>query len=278
MARRAEIRRAAAGLVRASHAGPTVVVTGLSAALLASFGAPGRVVLLATAAVLSGQLSVGWSNDWLDAGRDSAVRRADKPVVAGVVRAATLRSCALLAAAACVVLSLATGLVPGAVHLAAVAGAWAYNLGVKRTVASGLPYVVSFGLLPVFLALAAGAAQVPWRLAAAGALLGGGAHVANALPDLEDDAATDVRGLPHRLGRRRSAVLAPILLVGATGLVVGSGAARVAVGVVAACMAVTAGVVGAVRPESRLPFALSMAVAAVCVGLLGTAEAGVVIP
>jgi heme o synthase len=51
-----------------------------------------------------------------------------------------------------------------------------------------------------------------------GALLGGGAHFANALPDLADDARTGVRGLPHRLGPNGSAIAAAVLLLGATGL------------------------------------------------------------
>ena len=57
-------------------------------------------------------------------------------------------------------------------------------------------------------------------MAAAGALLGVGAHLVNVLPDLADDAATGVRGLPHRLGARRSSVLAAAVLVGATVVIV----------------------------------------------------------
>ena len=44
----------------------------------------GRGVLV-TAAVFTGQLSIGWSNDYLDAERDRAVHRSDKPVAAGAV-------------------------------------------------------------------------------------------------------------------------------------------------------------------------------------------------
>jgi 4-hydroxybenzoate polyprenyltransferase len=57
---------------------------------------------------------------------------------------------------------------------------------------------------------------VPWWLVAAGALLGGGAHLANALPDLEDDLATGVRGLPQRLGPRACAAGAAVLLLAAS--------------------------------------------------------------
>ena len=45
---------------------------------------PGCVAV--AVAVLAGQLSTGWSNDWFDAGRDTAVGRTDKPIVAGTGR------------------------------------------------------------------------------------------------------------------------------------------------------------------------------------------------
>ncbi|MCL3862242.1 UbiA family prenyltransferase [Actinotalea sp. K2] len=270
----AHVGRALQGLALAAHAGPTLLVTGLTGALAIGVGAPGGTAVLVTAAVLAGQLSVGWSNDWLDAGRDALVERSEKPVVAGLIRPGTLRTAALVAAAGCVVLSLATGLVPGTVHLVAVAGAWAYNLRLKNTAASWLPYAVSFGLLPVFIVLALPGRPVPpWWVVLGASLLGVGAHVANVLPDLEDDAATGVRGLPHRWGRARSTVLALSVLVAAVGVIVlgppppvtpagwsGAGAALLLAG---------AGAAAAHRDgRSRLPFALSMAVAAVCVVLL----------
>lgn len=262
------------GLVVAAHAAPAALVTALACALSLGIGSGPGTTALATAAVLCGQLSVGWSNDWIDAPRDLAVGRVGKPVVAGLVTPAGLRAAALAALAACVVLSLATGLVPGLVHLVAVGGAWAYNAGLKATAWSWVPYAVSFALLAVFVVLAApgDAVPAPWALAAA-ALLGTGAHVANTLPDLEDDAATGVRGLPHRLGRRAASVLAPVLLGAAVAVVVLApsgppGVAAWAGGGLALVAAVTAGVVGAVRPSSRAPFALSMAVAAACVVLL----------
>ncbi|MGA4778903.1 UbiA family prenyltransferase [Cellulosimicrobium sp. AB352] len=271
------------GLVVASHFPPTVMVTAFALALSAGIGAGARTTTLVALAVLTGQLSVGWSNDWLDARRDVAVGRSDKPVVTGLVTAATLRAAALVALGACVVLSLATGLLPGAVHVVAVGVAWSYNALLKATWWSWAPYAVSFGLLAVFVVLAAPGAgrPAPWAVAAA-ALLGVGAHVANTLPDLEDDAATGVRGLPHRLGRRASSVLAPVLLAAASALVVTEpptppGPVTWALGAVAVVLALTAGAVGVVRPRSRAPFALSMAVAGVCVVLLVLAAPAVVV-
>jgi 4-hydroxybenzoate polyprenyltransferase len=263
--------------VLASHAAPAAVVTGLAVALAAALGSGWLTLALVTVAVGAGQLSVGWSNDWIDARRDAAVGRTDKPVVAGLVTARTLRGTAFTALAVCVVASLALGVVPGTAHLVAVGGAWAYNARLKATVWSWLPYALSFGLLAVFVVLAAPGPRVPaaWAVTAV-ALFGTGAHVANTLPDLEDDAATGVRGLPHRLGRRTSGVLAPGLLVAAVAVVVSGPAGDPAPaawvgGAVAAGLAVAAGVTALARPHSRAPFGLSMCVAVVCVVLLALA-------
>jgi len=104
-------------------------------------------------AVLAGQLSVGWSNDWLDAARDGATRRTTKPIVAGLVSAQEVKVAALLAAFAAVPLSLLSGWRAAVVHLVAIASAWAYNAGLKATRLSPLPYVISFALLPAFVTL-----------------------------------------------------------------------------------------------------------------------------
>jgi 4-hydroxybenzoate polyprenyltransferase len=240
-------------LVLATHAPPTVAVTLVSTLLAVSAGVPaGRVVLL-SAAVLAGQASIGWSNDWLDADRDRAVGRTDKPVVQGGVRPELLRSAALGAAAVAVVLSLLLGLVPGLLLLTLVGSGWAYNAGLKRTLASWLGYVVGFGALPAgVVAAAPGTPAAPWWLVLAGAALGGAAHLANVAPDLEDDLATGVRGLPHRLGARLSALLGALLLGGASlALVLGPEGPPTAAGWVVLALAVPAVVLAALAGEPR---------------------------
>lgn len=261
-------------LAHATHLGPTLAVTGLATALALGAGlAPARSALLGAAA-LAGQLSVGWSNDWIDAERDVAVGRTDKPVVTGRVRATTLRTGALGAAAACVPLSLALGLRAGLLHLAAVGAAWAYNAGLKSTPLSWAPYAFAFGAMPsvVTLALPAPALAQSWATSA-GALLGVGAHLANVLPDLDDDHSTGVRGLPHRLGRSTTALLAAAALLAATAAVVlgppgppssGGWLALAGVGALAA----SGSVVALRRPASRFPFTASIAIAVVDVALL----------
>jgi 4-hydroxybenzoate polyprenyltransferase len=204
-------------LVLATHLGPTVAVTTVATLLAVAAGLTGGRSALVCVAVLAGQASIGWSNDWLDADRDRAVSRADKPVVQGAVRPGQLRSAALVAASLAVVLSLLLGTVPGLLLLVLVASGWAYNAGLKRTAASAVPYVTGFGALPAgVVAAAPGMPMAPWWLVTAGGALGAAAHLANVAPDLEDDLATGVRGLPHRLGARASARAAALLLGGAS--------------------------------------------------------------
>lgn len=266
--------RTATALLRASHLPPTVAVTAFAGAYAWGAGADGPLVAGAALAVLTGQLSVGWSNDWIDAARDRAVGRTDKPVATGGVAVRTVRTAALVAAALCVVLSFLLGAAAGAVHVLAVASAWAYNARLKSTVWSWAPYALSFGLLPSVVTLALdppGFAPLTTTLAAA--LLGVGAHLANVLPDLEDDAATGVVGLPHRLGRRRTTIAAVTLLLGATALVVlgtpgGPTAAGLAALALATALAVSAAWVAARRPTRRYPFLAAIGVAAVTVAVL----------
>ncbi|MBO3084632.1 UbiA family prenyltransferase [Cellulomonas fengjieae] len=266
--------RRAADLALASHPGPTVVVTAFSLAMAAGAGASAPVTALVGAAILSGQLSIGWSNDWVDAGRDAAVGRTDKPVGTGRLPVSTVRAAALAAAAACVLLSLALGWRAGLVHLATVASAWAYNLRLKSTVWSWAPYAFSFGFLPMAIALALpGAPVAAWWAVGAGALLGIGAHGANVVPDLQDDRATGVRGLPHRVGGTVTSIGSALALLSATLLVVlapaGPPSAAAAAVLVAAVGLTIAGTVLALSGgRSRLPFAFAMAVAAVDVVLL----------
>ncbi|MCW2601019.1 MAG: rane protein [Frankiales bacterium] len=254
-------------LVRACHPEPTAAVTALAAALAASVGTRPLTV---GAAFLSGQLSVGWSNDWVDATRDLAVGRTDKPVVQGLPPA-TVRTAALLALTACVPLSLLMGTWAGAAHLVAVASAWLYNARLKATVLSFAPYALSFGLVPSVVTLGLpGHPTAPWWATGAGALLGVGAHGANVLPDLEDDAATGVRGLPHRLGRSLTTILSGLALVTATGLL-SFGPGPSTVGVVAVLLSLGVLAVGFAlsrRPHSRAAFLSVLVVAAVDVGLL----------
>ncbi|MFJ1784614.1 UbiA family prenyltransferase [Streptomyces anulatus] len=206
-----------AGLALACHPGPALAVTALGCALALGSGLGGPRSALVTAAVLTGQLSVGWCNDAYDARRDADAGRRGKPASDGTVEARAVWAAATVALALCVPLSLACGALAGAAHLAAVAAAWLYNLRLKATALSWLPYVAGFGALPAAVALSLPGGPWPrWWTVTAGALLGFAAHLADTLPDIAADRAAGIRGLPHRLGARGTRLLLPVPLLGAT--------------------------------------------------------------
>lgn len=225
------VRKSGMRIVRAlwgaSHPGPAVVVTALSLALgLAAGLDPVRLVGL-VAAVLAGQLSVGISNDAIDRERDRTVGRTDKPLVRDEVGAAT----AWTAAASTAVIALGLSAVLGGgmllAHAIALASAWSYNLGLKSTPVSIVPFLVSFGIFPSLatLSLADPALAAPWA-GFAGAALGAAVHLTNVLPDLDDDRRTGVRGLPHRLGPPASVLIAVGgIVAAAVAVLIGGGAA-----------------------------------------------------
>lgn len=211
------MRNAAWALVRASHPEPAVAVTAVAALLATGVGHGGGAVVGVAATVLASQLAVGWVNDWLDAGRDATAGRTDKPAATGAITPRTVAVAGVLAAAATVLLALPHGPPAAAAALTGLVSALLYDWPLKLTLVSVLPYTVSFAALPAFVLLALPSAPTPpgWLLAAGG-LLGGGAHFANALPDLDDDVRTGVRGLPQRLGPTGSWVAAAALLLAAT--------------------------------------------------------------
>ena len=257
-------------LVGAAHIGPSLAVTVLAALLAAAQGLGPGLGALVVAAVLAGQLSIGWSNDLLDATRDRRAGRDDKPLATGAASVGVVRLACIAAVVACVVLSLALGPAAGLLHLGCVAAAWAYNLGLKATVWSWVPYAVSFGGLTAVVTLVDGVAP-PWWWPVGAALLGVGAHLLNVLPDLDDDAATGVRGLPHRLGPGRIAPVAAAVLVAASTVVLVGAAPPVAV-TVAAGVAVLGLAVLVVSASGRVPFLAAIAIALVDTVLLVVAR------
>lgn len=271
-------KKALAGLVRACHPEPTAAVTVGSALLAVASGRSVGGVASVAAAVLATQLCTGWHNDWLDAGRDALVARPDKPIPAGLVSRRAVGRAALLAGLLAVPLALLSGVVAGLVLLGALASALAYNWPLKSTIFSPVPYAVSFGALPAYIVLGAGVTPA-WWLVAAGACLGVGAHFANVIPDLADDARTGVRGLPHRIGATRSAVAAAVGLGAASALLVLGPAGppswlALAGLVTAASLLLIGGYAQVRRPGTRILFRVVLVVAVLDVALLVAAVGG----
>ena len=98
-----------------------------------------------------------------------------------------------------------------ALHLLGLLSATAYNLKLKATLLSVVPYALSFGLLPWAVYSAADTLPPTWVVC--GFIFFACAfHFLNVLKDLEWDEQQQVLGLPQRLGRQASITAAVILL------------------------------------------------------------------
>jgi len=215
-----------------------------------------RLTLLA-GLLATNQYAAGALNDVVDAPADAAAGRA-KPIPTGSISAATARRLAVAAGVVSLALGLALNLATFALAVAALACAWTYDLWLKGTPASVLPFAVALPLVPLGAYGAAGRfPPVLWWAWPIGFLGAFAVHLADALPDVETDRATGVRGLPARLGVRRSALLAAAAYVAAVALAVASGLAagsRVPVlagGGAALALGAAAALAGRGQPDHR---------------------------
>jgi len=268
-------------IIGAAHAGPTALVTLVTVLLAIVSGLePYRVVVLG-AMMAANQLSIGWSNDAIDAARDADAARADKPVVRGEVSARALMALAISSALVAIALSLLLGALLALIHLVALASGWAYNAGLKRTVLATLCYIVGFGLIPLLVTLAREDPRpAAWWAVAMGGMLGLAAHFTNVLPDLDADRQHGIHSLPHRLGARLAGVFA-LLALALAGLlgVLGPGSATpvTMIGAGATVVLFIAGVVVLARaPASRALFRIIMLAALAAVVTLGGAAGALV--
>jgi 4-hydroxybenzoate polyprenyltransferase len=200
-------------LARACHPIPTLAVTVIIVALGWRLGwADGALIVLALA-VLSGQLSVGWSNDAHDAELDRQGERGDKPVVAGQLNESKLWRFAIAALLLSVSLSWwVAGFVGGSFHILSLAMAWWYNLRLSRTVWSWVPYLIAFASVPPFLTYGLTGSAPPLWLVIVFAIIGVSGHFAQAFSDVDADQAAGVGGIVVRLGARRARVATWALL------------------------------------------------------------------
>lgn len=259
-------------LLKASHPEPSAAVTLMALALAIATGRSATGLWMVALAVLTGQLSIGWSNDYIDRHRDAQTARRDKPIAEKQVSGTIVWAAAWVSLICCVPLSLASGWKAGLTHVAAVALGWWYNLALKATAFSVVPYALAFALLPAFVVLGLPTSPLPpWWLVVTGGLLGAGAHFANTLPDFASDELTGIRGLPHRIGPTASRVVSAVLLVGAS-LVVTLGPSATLSFYSAACLGaiVVLLAMGTLTPQvfgARGAFRASIGVAAIDVVL-----------
>ena len=201
------------GLLKAAHFGPTVLVVGITFVLALTQFSIGDAAFIALAFLL-GQLVVGWTNDLVDFPRDNAAMRFNKPLVAGKITELTLRISIVIALVGALIISLLSplGIDGAAIHFLGLLSATAYNVKLKSTVFSVVPYIFSFGSLPWAIYLASGSRPPTW-IVLGFILFASAFHFLNVLKDLESDVAQQVMGLPQVMGRKKSIVTAALLAV-----------------------------------------------------------------
>ena len=262
-----------AALALSTHPIPGAAVTVITLVLCLTVGLDARSTALLTVAMLANQLSVGWSNDWIDAGRDRAAGRTDKPVARGDISVRAVRLAAFVSAAIAIALPFLINPAVGIGHAVFLVSAWSYNAGLKNTVISVLPYIVSFGLLPALIGLALPVpSPVAWWAVVAGAAIGIAAHFANVLPDLADDDRTGVRGLPHRLGLRGAGITAFAVLIATAAVTASAAGLPLPVALLGVLVIAALAVYGVFlvlrRPPTRVLFQLILVSALVLVVML----------
>lgn len=158
------------------------------------------------------QASIGALNDVVDAPRDAG-RKPGKPIPAGLVSRQEGRAVAAGAAAGGLILAFATGVDVGILATLILATGWLYDLRLKGTAWSWLPFAVGIPLLPVFAWLGAGTALPAWfpAVIAAAMMAGAGLAVGNALVDVERDRSAGITSVAARVGRARALVALTVL-------------------------------------------------------------------
>ncbi len=193
------------------------------------------------AAVAGSQIFVGATNDLVDRARDQAAGRFSKPLAAGDLSPGTALWVASGGLGLQLAASLRLGTAPLLFGFVAVLAALAYNVWLSRTPWSVVPYLISFGVLPLWVASGVGVSIE--RVAIAPLIVApfaAAAHLANALRDFEADATLGSRNLAQVLGRRAAHMLAWGLAM-AVGMGVG---AALAIGGSATPIALVPGIIG----------------------------------
>jgi 4-hydroxybenzoate polyprenyltransferase len=201
------------GLLKASHFGPTLIVTTISFAVATFYWWEGPAYVIAFG-VFTGQLVVGWSNDLYDLEDDLKHQRSKKPLVAGLITKEYLQKWLRFMVPFSFVANLLgpLGVKGGLVYMLGISCGVAYNFLFKFTMFSPLPFAIAFAALPSCVVISKDLNPPLWMLLG-GALFGMAAHFINVIKDMDQDQASGIKGLPQRLGKTKSIVAAIFLIL-----------------------------------------------------------------
>lgn len=199
------------GLLKASHFIPSLIVSSVAFAFGVHYWWEGPAYVIAFT-VFTGQLVVGWSNDLYDFADDQKHQRLNKPLVSGVITERYLRSWLIFMVPFSFLVNLLgpLGFKGGLLYWLGIGCGVAYNFYFKFTFLSPLPFAVAFAILPSCIAISKDVTPPLWMWLG-GALLGCAAHFVNVLKDLDQDRASEIKGLPQIVGKKVSITIAAVL-------------------------------------------------------------------
>ena len=199
-------------LAKASHFGPTLIVTSISWFFAAYYWWEGPAYVIAFG-VFTGQLVVGWSNDLYDYADDLKHNRLNKPLVAGTITPSYLMKWLRVMVPFSFVANLLgpLGFKGGLVYMFGISMGVAYNFYFKYNVFSWLPYALAFAALPSCIAISKDITPPVWMWLG-GAIFGSAAHFINVIKDIDQDRLSGIGGLPQRIGKQNSIFVASLLI------------------------------------------------------------------
>jgi 4-hydroxybenzoate polyprenyltransferase len=208
------------GLLKASHFIPSLIVSSIAFAFGVHYWWEGPAYVIAFT-VFTGQLVVGWSNDLYDFADDRKHQRLNKPLVSGVITEKYLRSWLIFMVPFSFLANIfgPLGFKGGALYWLGIGCGVAYNFYFKFTFLSPLPFAVAFAILPSCIAISKNVTPPLWMWLG-GALLGCAAHFINVLKDMDQDRASEIKGLPQIVGKKASITIAVLLSAIAVALLV----------------------------------------------------------
>jgi 4-hydroxybenzoate polyprenyltransferase len=198
------------------HPGPVLLnVTAVTIfALLATWPyVPWNILPLVIAAHLAMQLSIAIFNDYCDRERD-VLSKKNKPIVRGLILPREALFATIILMLTMVLLLIPLNPQALLVSLLYLACGQSYNLGLKTTPLSGIVFALAIPLIPLYAFVGVGHFMplVVWQMPIA-ALLGVALHLANALPDIEQDVANQVHNLVVVLGSKGSLIACSLLIL-----------------------------------------------------------------
>jgi 4-hydroxybenzoate polyprenyltransferase len=203
------------GLLKASHFIPSLIVSSIAFGFGVHYWWEGPAYVIAFT-VFTGQLVVGWSNDLYDSDDDQKHQRMNKPLVSGAITEKYLRAWLIFMIPFSFLVNIfgPLGFKGGLLYWLGVGFGVAYNFYFKFNFLSPLPFAVAFAILPSCIAISKDVTPPLWMWLG-GALLGSAAHFINVLKDLDQDRASEIKGLPQIVGKKASMAIAALLSVAA---------------------------------------------------------------